>query len=94
MDIKQKSSNTQEEAKNENSPLPWSLFRSISKPIVMMIDEHRNADQRFSKITEISKNYSIPEDASIICEVTLKKLKDFGSIIPFKSKLYYIDNNK
>jgi regulator of cell morphogenesis and NO signaling len=68
-----------EESKNENSPLSRSLFRSISKPIVMMIEEHRNADQRFSKITEISNNYSIPEDASTIYEATLKQLKDFGN---------------
>ena len=68
-----------EAAKNDNSPLLRSPFRSISKPIVMMIEEHRNADQRFSKITEISNNYSIPEDASTIYEATLKQLKDFGN---------------
>jgi len=66
-----------EAAKNENSPLPKSPFRSISKPIVMMIEEHRNADQRFGKISELSKNYCIPEDAGTTYEVTLKQLKDF-----------------
>jgi len=68
-----------EAAKNENSPLPKSPFRSISKPIVMMIEEHRNADQRFGKISELSKNYCIPEDAGTTYEVTLNQLKDFGN---------------
>jgi regulator of cell morphogenesis and NO signaling len=67
-----------EAAKNDNSPLPRSPFRSISQPIVMMIEEHRNADQRFRKISELSKNYCIPEDASTTYEVTLNQLKDFG----------------
>ena len=44
-----------ESAKNENSPLPKSPFRSISDPIVMMIEEHQNEDQRFNKISELSK---------------------------------------
>ena len=66
-----------ESAKNENSPLPKSPFRSISDPIVMMIEEHQNEDQRFNKISELSKNYHIPEDACTTYEVTLNKLKDF-----------------
>ena len=67
-----------ETAKNDISPLPRSPFRSISKPIVMMIEEHRNADQRFNKISELSNNYRIPEDASTTYKVTLNQLKDFG----------------
>lgn len=66
-----------ESAKKENSPLPRSPFRSISRPIVMMIEEHRNADQRFGKISELSKNYCIPENADTTYEVTLNQLKDF-----------------
>ena len=66
-----------EAAKNDDSPLPRSPFRSVSKPIVMMIEEHDNADQRFRKISELSKNYCIPEDASATYEVTLNQLKDF-----------------
>ena len=67
-----------ETAKNDTSPLSRSPFRSISKPIVMMIEEHRNADQRFNKISELSNNYRIPEDASTTYKVTLNQLKDFG----------------
>jgi regulator of cell morphogenesis and NO signaling len=68
-----------EAAENDNSPLPRSPFRSISQPIVMMIEEHHNADQRFRKISELSKNYCIPEDASTTYEVTLNQLKEFGN---------------
>ena len=42
-----------------------------------MIEEHRNADQRFNKISELTNNYCIPEDAGTTYEVTLKQLKDF-----------------
>jgi len=66
-----------ESAKKENSPLPRSPFHSISNPIVMMIEEHQNEDQRFNKISELSKNYLIPEDACTTYEVTLNQLKDF-----------------
>ncbi len=68
-----------EAAKNENYPLTRTPFRSISKPILMMIEEHRNADQRFDRISELSKNYYIPEDADNIYDVTLNQLKDFGN---------------
>jgi regulator of cell morphogenesis and NO signaling len=66
-----------EAAKNDNSPLPRSPFRSVSKPIIMMIEEHRNADLRFRKISELSKDYRIPEDATTTYEVALTQLKDF-----------------
>lgn len=66
-----------EAVKNDNAPLPRSPFRSVSKPIVMMIEEHSKADQRFSKISELSNNFYIPEDATAIYEVTLIQLKDF-----------------
>jgi len=66
-----------ESAKKENSPLPRSPFHSISNPIVMMIEEHQNEDQRFNKISELSKNYLIPEDTCTTYEVTLNQLKDF-----------------
>jgi len=66
-------------AKNDTSPLPRSPYRSISKPIVMMIEEHRNADQRFNKISELCNNYRIPEDAGTTYKVTLNQLKDFGN---------------
>jgi regulator of cell morphogenesis and NO signaling len=76
--------------KNDNLPLPRSPFRSISKPIVMMIEEHRNADQRFCKISELSKNYCIPEDASVTYELTLTQLKDFENDL---HKHIQIENN-
>jgi regulator of cell morphogenesis and NO signaling len=68
-----------EATKNDTSPLPRSPFRSISKPIVMMIEEHRNADQRFNKISELCNNYHIPEDASTTYKLTLNQLRDFGN---------------
>jgi regulator of cell morphogenesis and NO signaling len=71
--------NRLESAKMESSPLPKSPFHSISKPIVMMIEEHRNVDQRFNKISELCNNYSIPEDAGTTYKVTLNQLKDFGN---------------
>jgi regulator of cell morphogenesis and NO signaling len=68
-----------EAVKSDTSHLPRSPFRSISKPIDMMIEEHRNADQRFSKISELCNNYRIPEDASTTYKITLNQLEDFGN---------------
>lgn len=79
-----------EAAKNDNSPSPRSPFRSISKPIVMMIEEHRNADQRFSKISKLSNNYLIPEDAGTTYKVTLNLLKDFDDDL---QKHIQVENN-
>jgi regulator of cell morphogenesis and NO signaling len=79
-----------EAAKNDDSPLPRSPFRSISEPIVMMIEEHRNADQRFNKISELTKDYHIPEDASTTYKVTLDLLKDFDDDL---NKHIHLENN-
>ncbi len=64
-------------AQENNEPLGPPAFGSVSNPISMMVSEHENEGQRFEKISALSRNYSIPEDACTTYRVTISQLQDF-----------------
>ena len=64
-------------AQEENKPLGPSAFGSVTNPISMMVSEHENEGQRFEKISALTNNYTIPEDACNTYRVTIKQLQDF-----------------
>ena len=66
-----------ESAKKEKSTLPRSPFRSISDPIVMMMDEHQHEGQVFDKICELYADLRMAVNSCTTYEVTLRQLKDF-----------------
>jgi regulator of cell morphogenesis and NO signaling len=59
------------------TPLPSSPFGPVSNPISMMIAEHQQEGDRFDRISILTENYNVPEDACITYELTLKQLLDF-----------------
>lgn len=50
---------------------------SVINPIAIMISDHETEGKRFEKISEISDNYSIPDDACTTYIATFNQLKDF-----------------
>ncbi|MDX9812406.1 MAG: iron-sulfur cluster repair di-iron protein [Bacteroidales bacterium] len=52
-------------------------FGSVSNPVSMMLAEHENEGRRFDRISELSQNFSIPEDACTTYRATLDQLKEF-----------------
>jgi quercetin dioxygenase-like cupin family protein len=66
-----------EKARDTNSSLSKAPFGSIANPIGMMMDEHQNEGNRFSEISRLSHNYTIPDDGCITYEVTFKLLQEF-----------------
>ena len=59
------------------SPLPQSPFGPVSNPISAMLAEHQAEGDRFDQISKLTANYSIPEDACITYEITMKQVRDF-----------------
>ena len=66
-----------ESAKKANTTLTGAQFGSVSSPIGMMVAEHQDEGERFDKISRLSKNYQLPEDACSTYEVTLNQLRAF-----------------
>jgi regulator of cell morphogenesis and NO signaling len=64
-------------AKHEGSKVVAPAFGSIQNPIDAMMDEHLTEGNRFSKIEELSNNYTPPEGACNTYAVTLSLLKEF-----------------
>lgn len=52
-------------------------FNSISNPIESMHNDHDNEGERFRKISKLTNNYSIPEDACNTYKIAFSLLKDF-----------------
>lgn len=61
--------------KGESMPRPH--FGKLEDPIAMMHDDHDHEGERFRKIAELSRNYSVPPDACNTYRVTLALLKEF-----------------
>lgn len=61
----------------ENSEAENPGFGSISNPIRMMEDEHETVGELFYLISELSTNYTAPDDACATYKVSYLKLKEF-----------------
>lgn len=61
--------------RNEEPGIP--PFGSVQNPIAMMHHEHDSEGERFRKISELSNNYTAPDDACNTYRVTLAMLKEF-----------------
>jgi regulator of cell morphogenesis and NO signaling len=65
------------EANRGDSKLEQPHFGKINNPIAMMHQEHEVEGERFSKISQLSNNYTPPEDACNTYKVTYSFLKEF-----------------
>lgn len=61
----------------ENSVDENPGFGSIKNPIHMMEDEHETVGELFHLISELSSNYTAPQDACATYKVSYLKLKEF-----------------
>lgn len=52
-------------------------FGTVQNPIAMMKDEHDEEGERFRRISELSKNYTPPQEACNTYRVTFALLKEF-----------------
>ena len=52
-------------------------FGSVRNPIQMMMQEHDTEGERFRKISELSSNYTPPDDACTTYKVAYSMLKEF-----------------
>lgn len=64
--------------KIESSETPVAAhFGSVGNPIAMMKTEHEDEGERFSRISELSNNYTPPLDACSTYKVTFLMLQEF-----------------
>lgn len=52
-------------------------FKTVKKPISVMMEEHNNEGERFRTIANLTNNYSTPEDACNTYKATFTMLKEF-----------------
>lgn len=64
-------------AKHSNSQLEKPKFETALNPIEMMMEEHEIEGERFREISELSDNYTPPNDACNTYHVTFALLKEF-----------------
>lgn len=65
-------------------------FNTISNPINIMHDDHDNEGERFRKISKLTNNYTLPEDACNTYKITFSLLKDFEEDL---HKHIHLENN-
>ncbi|MCP4460343.1 MAG: iron-sulfur cluster repair di-iron protein [Cytophagales bacterium] len=63
--------------KNNNQPISSSPFGSISNPINMMEQEHESAGGNLKAISELSNEFTPPEEACATYQVLFAKLQEF-----------------
>ncbi len=64
-------------SKNSNQPINKPGFGTVQNPINLMMDDHEAEGERFVRISELSNDYTPPEDACNTYRVTLALLKEF-----------------
>jgi regulator of cell morphogenesis and NO signaling len=64
-------------SKNNNQFIEEPSFGTVQNPIAIMMADHKAEGERFVRITELSNNYTPPEDACATYRVTLALLKEF-----------------
>ena len=62
---------------NRKEQVAGASFGSVRNPIQMMMQEHDTEGERFRKISELSSNYTPPDDACTTYKVAYSMLKDF-----------------
>ncbi len=65
------------EAKKQNIQIALAAFGSVDNPTRMMEMEHEQAGEEMFAIREITKNYTLPEDACTSFTILYKKLQEF-----------------
>lgn len=64
-------------SKSKHQEITKPGFGSVQNPINMMMDDHEAEGERFVRISELSNDYTPPEDACNTYRVTLALLKEF-----------------
>lgn len=75
---------------NTNTAVSSPQFDSVKSPIAMMHQEHDNEGHRFRKISELSNNYTPPQDACNTYKVTFSLLQEFEEDL---HKHIHLENN-
>ncbi len=78
------------QAIKENSSIEQPHFGTIENPIAMMMDEHENEGERYSKISQLTNNYTPPEDACNTYKVAFLMLQEFEQDL---HKHIHLENN-
>lgn len=76
--------------KNNHENLNEASFGTVLNPIQMMKHEHNNEGERFRKISELSNNYTPPQDACNTYKVTFAMLNEFEQDL---HKHIHLENN-
>ena len=66
-----------EAAAYKNEKIEKAPFGTVSNPIEMMMQEHKDEGDRFVKIAELTNNFTPPADACNTYKVTFQTLKEF-----------------
>ncbi|MDP5106021.1 MAG: DUF542 domain-containing protein [Polaribacter sp.] len=64
-------------ANKEHKTISLSSFKSLNYPIKMMEKDHDKEGDIFKKISELSNNYKVPENASLAFKKLYHKLQEF-----------------
>ena len=64
-------------AKQKNENIGPPPFGSVENPIQAMMSEHEIEGERFKKISQITNNYTVPDDGCNTYRVTFSLLKEF-----------------
>jgi len=64
-------------AKQKNEKIAPPPFGSVENPIKAMMSEHDIEGERFKKISQITNNYTVPDDGCNTYRVTFSLLKEF-----------------
>ena len=64
-------------AKQKNGKINSPQYGSVQNPIEVMMSEHEVEGERFKKITEISNNYTTPDDGCNTYRVAFSLLQEF-----------------
>jgi len=77
-------------AKLTNELIQQPHFGTVENPIAMMMHEHDTEGQRFSKIAELTNNYTPPADACNTFRITYAMLAEFEEDL---HKHIHLENN-
>ncbi len=78
------------ESKISKTEIPPAHFGTVQNPIAMMMREHEDEGENFRKISELSHNYTAPEDACNTYRVTFSLLNEFEEDL---HKHIHLENN-
>lgn len=76
--------------KSKGGELAPANFGTVENPVTMMKEEHLVEGERFQRISELSNNYTVPEDGCNTYRVTFAMLQEFESDL---HKHIHLENN-